>query len=146
MTTTKTMTLAATLLALAASATLAGAQDNGDPAPGGPPNGDGNGFRPQRPPLPAVVRALDANHDGIVDSNEIANASTALKTLDKNGDGKLTMPELMGPRPQMRGEGMRGQRRGQGGPEGDGQRPHMGPPPGDDGGTPPPSDAPPADQ
>jgi hypothetical protein len=48
--------------------------------------------------------ALDANHDGIIDETEIANASTALKTLDKNGDGKLTKDELMPPRPP-RGEG-----------------------------------------
>ena len=47
---------------------------------------------------------LDANHDGVIDETEIANASAALKTLDKNGDGKLTMDELMGPRPP-RGEG-----------------------------------------
>ncbi|HVV73183.1 MAG TPA: phospholipid-binding protein, partial [Verrucomicrobiae bacterium] len=59
-------------------------------------------------------------HDGVIDADEIANAPAALKTLDKNGDGKLTMDELMGPRP-MRGAG-----------QGD----HQGPPP-------PPDDAPP---
>ena len=40
--------------------------------------------------------ALDANHDGVIDANEIANAPAALKTLDKNGDGKLTPDEFMG--------------------------------------------------
>jgi len=39
------------------------------------------------------------NHDGIIDSNEIANASAELKTLDKNGDGQLTPDELRPPRP-----------------------------------------------
>ena len=43
--------------------------------------------------------ALDANHDGIIDSNEIANASAALKSLDKNGDGQLTADEYLPPLP-----------------------------------------------
>jgi hypothetical protein len=46
------------------------------------------------------MEALDANHDGEIDANEIANASAALKALDKNGDGKLTQDELHPPRPQ----------------------------------------------
>jgi hypothetical protein len=41
-----------------------------------------------------VTAALDANGDGIIDQNEIAGASAALKKLDKNGDGKLTQEEL----------------------------------------------------
>jgi Ca2+-binding EF-hand superfamily protein len=45
------------------------------------------------------MEALDANHDGVIDENEIANASAALKALDKNGDGKLTQDELRPPRP-----------------------------------------------
>jgi len=51
------------------------------------------------PPSP-LMEALDANHDGVIDANEIANASAALKALDKNGDGKLTLDELRPPRPQ----------------------------------------------
>jgi len=46
-----------------------------------------------------LVLALDTNHDGIIDSNEIANASTALKTLDLNGDGQLTPDEYLPPLP-----------------------------------------------
>ena len=46
--------------------------------------------------LPAIVKALDANSDGVIDADEITNAPAALKTLDKNGDGKLTMDELIG--------------------------------------------------
>ena len=35
----------------------------------------------------------------MIDETEIANASAALLTLDKNGDGKLTMDELLPPPP-----------------------------------------------
>ncbi|MFZ0828068.1 MAG: EF-hand domain-containing protein [Verrucomicrobiia bacterium] len=82
--------IAAALLALGASALLVNAQDdNGAP----PPNRPGPG-RHHPPPLPLVI-VLDANHDGVIDSNEIANASAALKTLDKNGDGQLTPDEYL---------------------------------------------------
>ena len=37
-----------------------------------------------------ILDALDVNHDGIIDSNEIANAATALWTLDKNKKGYLS--------------------------------------------------------
>jgi hypothetical protein len=47
---------------------------------------------------------LDTNHDGVIDEAEIANASAALKALDKNGDGKLTPDELIPPPPRP-GEG-----------------------------------------
>ena len=53
----------------------------------------------QRPP-PPLIAALDANHDGVIDADEIANAPAALKKLDKNGDGKLTQDELRPPRPE----------------------------------------------
>src|SRR5437764_573183 len=64
--------------------------------PGGPGGPGGQGQRP--PPFP-LLAALDANHDGIIDAAEIANASAALKTLDKNGDGQLTPDEFMPRRP-----------------------------------------------
>ena len=52
-----------------------------------------------KPAAPLVVATLDANHDGIIDAVEIKNAGTALKSLDKNADGKLTSTELGRPRP-----------------------------------------------
>src|SRR5689334_25066169 len=70
-----------------------GPQDG--PGPGGP----GGGHHRMRPPPVAIIGALDANHDGVIDADEIANASEVLKKLDKNGDGQLTPDEFMGPPP-----------------------------------------------
>ena len=78
--------------------------------------------------MPAIVAALDANHDGVIDADEIANASAALKTLDKNGDGKLTPDEFMGPRPQR--PGRQGKNAG-GNPGADDNNMPPGPPPDD---------------
>jgi hypothetical protein len=125
-------TILIAVLALAGSALTLTAQDAG----GGPPPGDRppRQERPdggQRPPPPPIIAALDANHDGVIDEQEIANASAALKKLDKNGDGKLTMDELRPPRPEGGGPGAPG---GQGfrGPRGEqqggqGQRPQRPP-------------------
>ena len=52
--------------------------------------GQGRGL----PPLP-VLQALDTNQDGEISGDEIANAVKALRSLDKDGNGKLTMEELM---------------------------------------------------
>ncbi len=60
--------------------------------------------------LPLMV-ALDADQDGEISSAEIENASTTLKTLDRNEDGRLDREEL---RP------MGGRRGGPGGPGGPG--------------------------
>jgi hypothetical protein len=137
----KTKLTVALVAVLGALALAANAQDNNQ-SNDGPPQGGGQGMRGQRPPLPAIVKALDANHDGVIDSNEIANASAALKTLDKNGDGKLTPDEFMGPRPQRGGQ-HGGPGHGQGGPGGDDTMPPSGPPQGD--GNTPPSGPPPGD-
>jgi hypothetical protein len=67
--------------------------------------------------VPAIVLALDVNRDGIIESNEIANASAELLTLDKNGDGQLTRDEYMGKRPGPRPEDSNGD---DDGPPGDG--------------------------
>ena len=134
-----------TVLALGASAFIASAQNNTDGPPGGgqggPDGPDGQGRH--RPPVPAIVAALDANHDGVIDADEIANAPAALKSLDKNGDGKLTPDEFMGPRPQRPG----GPGKNVGGNPGanDINMP-PGPPPGDGNGNNPPSGPPPGQQ
>lgn len=60
-----------------------------------------------------IVMALDADQDGEISAKEIESAVAALKKLDKNGDGKITMDEL---RPDF--EGM-----GPGGPAGFGPGP-----------------------
>lgn len=48
--------------------------------------------RGHRPP--PVIAALDADRDGIISAEEIANAANALLQLDKNGDGQLARDEL----------------------------------------------------
>lgn len=111
------------LLALGVSGWMLTAQDSGNTTPndhGTPPNeGPGpEGPRFRRLPPPPLFAALDANHDGVIDETEIANASAALRTLDKNGDGKLTKDELMPPRLRP----------------GEGFGPPPGPPPDGDGG------------
>lgn len=86
-------------LPLSAAALLAQPADENTPPPGGP---RGPGEHGRRPP-PPVMHVLDANHDGVLSADEIANASKALLMLDKNGDGQLTQDELRPPRPEGRG-------------------------------------------
>ena len=71
--------LPAALLALAAPAALLAQQ---------PPAGGG------RPPKPAVDLALDADGDEVISAAEIANAASALKKLDLDGNGRLAPEEL----------------------------------------------------
>jgi tyrosine-protein phosphatase SIW14 len=69
--------------------------------PGRPPGQAGARRQAPRSPL---LDALDADHNGIIDAAEIANASAALETLDKNDDGQLTEDEyLPAPRPMAPG-------------------------------------------
>ncbi|HUS36917.1 MAG TPA: EF-hand domain-containing protein [Verrucomicrobiae bacterium] len=99
------------LLGTSAITILAQDADTGAPA-GRPP-----GHRP-----PPIIAALDANKDGIIDATELANATAALTTLDKNGDGKLTRDELMGERGEGQGP------RGPGGPGAGRRGPRPAPP------------------
>jgi hypothetical protein len=78
-----------------------------------------------------VVEVLDANHDGIIDSDEINNAPQELKKLDKKGTGQLTIPELLGPPPR----GMMGPGGDQNGPPGEDDQNQPPPPPPDQSGT-----------
>jgi Ca2+-binding EF-hand superfamily protein len=64
---------------------------------GGGPGGGRGGFGPFDP----AANALDTDHNGEISAEEIANAATSLKSLDKNGDGTITEDEV---RPVM-GEG-----------------------------------------
>ena len=69
--------------------------------------------------VPPLMAALDVNHDGVIDEDEIKNASEALRKLDKNGDGRITMDEIRPQRPGGPEAGIRGEvRRPEGGPEG----------------------------
>ena len=114
-------TVIAIALALVASALNAQEQPQREgrpPREGGQPGGPGGDHHR---PVPPLIAALDANHDGVIDEQEIANAPVALKKLDKNGDGKLTMDELMPPHPEgdsRRPGGDQGRR-----PPGGGDRP-----------------------
>jgi len=40
-----------------------------------------------------LLNAIDVNHDGRIDSAELADSPARLRTLDKNGDGKITRDE-----------------------------------------------------
>jgi len=42
-----------------------------------------------------VLAALDADNDGTISESEMTNSSSALKKLDRNGDGNLTPDELL---------------------------------------------------
>ena len=68
----------------------------GGPGPGGRRFGGGPGEQGGMPgmlPPPIIIRTLDANSDGNIAADEIANAANALRKLDRNGDGKLTPDE-----------------------------------------------------
>ncbi|MDA1232252.1 MAG: EF-hand domain-containing protein, partial [Planctomycetota bacterium] len=82
--------------------------------------GGGEGFRIPNP----LLQALDKDKDGTLSADEIENAAAALKTLDKNNDGKIDQSET---RPNFEGMG----RGGFGGPPGGG--PPRGGGPGDGG-------------
>lgn len=59
---------------------------------GRPPGGMGGGG--QRPD--PLLGALDANRDGIIDSEELSDAAANLRALDRNGDGRLDREEASG--------------------------------------------------
>jgi len=73
----------------------------------GGPGGERGGARGMEIP---IIQALDADKDGQISSEEMANAATALATLDKNDDGVLDRAEMMPARSE------RGGRRGGPGP------------------------------
>jgi hypothetical protein len=74
-----------------------GPRDGAAPKMGANDGSNNNQNHPKPPPL---IGALDANHDGVISADEIANAPKALATLDKNNDGQLGPREYMG-RPEQ---------------------------------------------
>ncbi|HEY1172680.1 MAG TPA: hypothetical protein VGH19_15025 [Verrucomicrobiae bacterium] len=72
----------------------------GEPRPGtasanrmrGNNNNGGENFRPVV--ITPVMKALDVNNDGMLDAEELANATAALKTLDRDGNGRLSGDEF----------------------------------------------------
>ena len=79
-----------TVLACAAlPVSTAQAQQSERRPPGGP------GGEQQRHPKPPIDLALDTNGDQFIDADEIANASTALATLDTDRNGLLTAGECL---------------------------------------------------
>jgi hypothetical protein len=110
--------------ALASSAT---AEPEIGPPPGPPPHdGPRPPHGPHHPPHDPLRRALDADGDHVISSEEIANAASALKSLDRNGDGKLDREEMRPPMPP-------GMQRRPGPPEGSEGRGDFRGPPGPDG-------------
>ena len=71
----------------------------GGEGPQGPPPRD------EKRPVPPVIHALDADHDGTISAQEMQNAPESLKALDKNGDGELSPDEMrpQGPPPPREG-------------------------------------------
>ena len=74
------------------------------PRPGS--EGSGRAWRAPGSPRQAerslLLEALDTDHNGIIDSDEIANAPESLQALDKNNDGRLTANEYLPSAPAYR--------------------------------------------
>lgn len=51
------------------------------------------------------ANALDRNRDGVIDANELRDATELLQQLDRNRDGKLSREEVTGRRGGGKGGG-----------------------------------------
>jgi Ca2+-binding EF-hand superfamily protein len=82
-----------------ARAQAAAARGRGGEREGGR-EGGGEGGRGRGGPegmmrmMDLIFAALDTNHDNQIDAQEIEGAAAALRTLDKNQDGKITLDEV----------------------------------------------------
>jgi Ca2+-binding EF-hand superfamily protein len=76
------------------------------PRPGQPPDGRPDKPRPERPDRPrgpggprggppGLFGALDTDHDGKLSGDEISASVEIIKKLDKDGDGSVTIEELV---------------------------------------------------
>ena len=82
------------------------------PEPSGPPQGQmqpppqqqGNGQNNFQPPMFLVMSALDLNHNRTIDRDEMDAAPASLKSLDRNGDGKLEPDEYLSQSDLSRGD------------------------------------------
>ena len=111
-----------TTIALALSAWTLCAQENQPPRPpsdtpreGGPRPGNPGG-EGQRA-MPGLFAALDANHDGAIDREELKHAAEVIGKMDRNGDGKITPDEMRPPGDGQRPQGGEARK-----PQGDGAR------------------------
>jgi hypothetical protein len=66
---------------------------------------------------PPIIAVLDADDNKELSAEEIAGATAALKSLDKNNDGEVSTEEAMPRRPRGAGRGPGGPG-GPGGPDG----------------------------
>ncbi len=81
-----------------------GQRGGGEGGPRGGQRGGSEGGRRGGPPAASpIMTALDVDKDGKLSAEEIANAPTTLKTLDKNLDGVLESTELAPPRDNGQG-------------------------------------------
>jgi Ca2+-binding EF-hand superfamily protein len=110
--------LAVTALALCGAVAFAqggfGGRGGGERREGGFGGGRGGGMMRMNP----LMKALDKDGNGELSAAEIAGAAAALKSLDKNKDGKLTEDELRPPMPPGGFGGPGGERGERGGPGG----------------------------
>jgi len=87
---------------------------------GGPP--DMTAGQPMMQASP-ILKALDGNHDGVISAAELAGAPAALRTVDRNGDGKLTRDEAAAQLQFGRGPGGAARPGGPGGPPREAEEP-----------------------
>ena len=83
--------------------------------------GKGRGRRSDRGHRGPVTALLDTDKDGVLSAAEIDNAPKALRSLDRDGDGKITRREIGSGIHAAHGE-RRGGRRGAKGESGSGSR------------------------
>ncbi|MGB0715327.1 MAG: EF-hand domain-containing protein [Phycisphaerae bacterium] len=82
--------LSATLIAVAGMHTA----DSTEPGIGGPHG--------HVPPTPPIIEALDTDEDGVLSADEVTEAGEKLMTLDVDGDGVVSVFEMLPPPPHHR--------------------------------------------